>query len=299
MDAKRKSTKENLNKLRVVEQKVKSDGGKLGDVTVATQPEDIITMYAGKMALMLMEDGVRASNIMEAYKKSYNGVMTKEIEDTLKKQIKEFRDDFKSFKEKVMKRSADHPLSQKVGFIKGITPYRIAILIALIKDINKFDSPSKLMVYAGLASINGMAVCKRNIHKIKDYYAMHGKEFNGFNTRLSGQMYTIGEQFLKARGFFYNYYQQIKDRLITRAMTNNETEKREGDGALIMKGKKNQPLKAWAHANAQRRMMRTFLHIFWTEWRTLKDLPLRNPYAVDYLGHKSYITLADVEKAGG
>ena len=41
----------------------------------------------------------------------------------------------------------------------------------VIKDIKKFDTASMLMVYSGLASINGMPVNKVNLNKIKEVRA--------------------------------------------------------------------------------------------------------------------------------
>lgn len=68
-------------------------------------------------------------------------------------------------------------------------------------------------------------------------------------------------------------------------------------GNAYMKGKKNQSLIMWSDKNAKRRVARTFLHIFWKEWRELSGLPVRHPYVVDYLKHTGYVTLEEIVKA--
>ncbi len=43
-----------------------------------------------------------------------------------------------------------------------------------------------------------------------------------------------------------------------------------------------------------RRMIKLFLDLLWAVWREAKDLPLRQPYAVEFLGHSTIITPWDM-----
>lgn len=287
--------KEELAKLRLEEQRIKSEAGKLGDITHSVRPEDLIVMYAGKMADLLIEQRVRSENTLSSYMRAYEGIISGYVEEALKSQVEDLERDFAKSKRRIMRITEAHPLWETLGGIKGFSSYMMALLMSYIKDVSRFETPSKLCVYAGIASINGIPVCKAKLNEIKLHYSENGGEFNGFNTRLSGRLFVLAESFIRARGFFYNYYLGIKERLVQRAINNDEVEER-SDKVLIMKGKKNQPLKAWAHANARRRMLRTFLHIFWTEWRTLNGMEVRVPYAIDYLGHSRYVKLEDVLK---
>ncbi len=287
--------KQELNVLRIKEKELKAQAEKLGPITHPVTAEDLEIMYAGKLADMLMEQKVRASNILNAYHRTYPDV-TPVIENELWNMWVEMEGDFARSKRRMMKSIEKHPMWEKVGFIKGFSSYMMALLMSYIKDISRFDTPGQLCVYAGISSIGPYAIAKRNLTEIKEYYAKQGKEFKGFNTRMAGRLHVLADSFFRSRGYFHNYYLGIKERLIKRALNNDETELRAVDKVPIMKGKNNQPLKAWAHANAQRRMLRTFLHIFWTEWRLLNKLEVRNPYPIDYLGHKDQITLDDVLK---
>lgn len=295
----RSEAKKKLNEHRLAQSKIKEEfDDKLGDVTLPTPPQDIQIMYVGKMADMLVGQKVRAINTLKAYKRTYEFVDAG-VEEQLNEQHKLLEEDFTRSKRRMMRKIEEHPLWDRLGGIKGFSSYMMGMFMSYVKDISRFEHASRLCTYAGISSISGTAITKAKIPEIKDKYSKMGKDFKGFNTQFSGRLYVLGESMLKSRGWFYEYYIQTKERLTKRAINNKEVEKREGDNVLIMKGKKNQPLKAWAHANAMRRMLRIFLHIFWKEWRELNGLSVRDPYATEYLGHSTVITLDEILKAGG
>jgi len=292
-----KQVKEELAENRVIEHEIKAQVDKLGERTVSVTPIDLEIMYAGKMADMLMQQKVRSINTLKAYRRDYE-VQYLILEDKLLEQHAELENDFKNSKKRLMKIMDTHPLWERLSPIKGFSSYMMGLLMSYVKDIGRFNTASALCVYSGTSSINGIAITKAKISEIKLEYIKSGKEFHGFNTKMSGRLHVLAESLMKQKGFFYEYYLRTKERLIHRAMANDETELRE-DKVPIMKGKKNQPLRAWAHANASRRMIRIFLHIFWKEWREVNGLTIRAPYAEEYLGHSSIITLEEIVKAGG
>jgi hypothetical protein len=256
-------------------------------------PEDLRVMFFGKQALELIEMRVRATNQLKAYEKSYPEVMTL-VKESLDDTVEEIYSKFDTVKRRMSREIEKHPLWERMGFIKGLSSYNMAIIMSQIKNINRFGVPSALCVYAGIASIGGHAITKAKIKDIKEVSAEHGKDFKGFNTGLSGRLFVLSDCFFRSRGFFYEYYLRLKERLYKQAINDGRTVQRE-DGVLIMKGKNNHPLKAWAHANARRRTLRVFLHILWQEWRKVNNLLVdKKSYAVDYLGHRQYITIEDV-----
>lgn len=298
-------SKEAINKLRIVEQELrtalpKQEKGK------TILPEDIEVMFAGKMAVNLLEEKVRFTNLLKAYKRDYPSV-TEEAESKIQELMDQFNKDFAKSKRSLTKIVEDHPLVDRISLIKGISPYQVAILMGYIKDIANFDTPSNLCVYAGVGVINGMPITKANITKIKDFYAVTGQgEFKGFNTKLAGRLYVIGDSLIKMKGWFYYYYQRTRKRLTERAIATGRAymptdEERKGTlmkkGRYYMKGKKNQSIESYSHTGAHKRVQRVFLHLFYTEWRRYMELPVRTPYPIEYLGHKKEITFDEVVAA--
>jgi hypothetical protein len=284
-------TKELLTEKRIEIQEIKSGAGKLGPVTSSVTPEDVEVMFAGKMCDIMIRNKVRVSNLKDGYLRSWD-IITPEIEASIEEQFALFSKDFESAKKRVTKIAENHPLWQRLGGIKGFSAYQMALVMSHIKDVGRFDTPSRLCVYAGVSEIKGMAITKANLNKIKKHYADQGKEFKGFNTEFSGRMFVIVDCLMRSRGYFYHMYKGIRERLVKRIANQQESEMK-GNKAL-MKGKKNQSVELFTDKNAKRRVARTLLHLFWTEWRTMNNLPVRVPYPVDYLGHSSVITLDEV-----
>ena len=303
-----KKVKKSITKKRIEIADEISTVPNLGEEVFAVMPEDMAVMYSGKLCAMLIKGNVASQNILKGYLRQYP-----DIEENTKKQLealqKDFASDFELAKNRTNKIASTHPLYNRLSGIKGISGYQIALLMSYIKDISRFDTPSKLCVYAGMASVNGMPVVKANINKISEYNtSTFGKEFKGFNTELSGRMFVIIDCLIRAKGFFYTYYLGIRERLEKRALNGGETfvatieQQKESKGVMkaghhYMKGKKNQSLIMWSDKNAKRRVARTFLHIFWKEWREISELPIRHPYVVDYLQHSGIITLEQILKA--
>lgn len=304
-----KETLKRLADLRVMQAATKEEGpSPLGEETEALMPEDIVLMFAGKLVNELLKQSVASQNMLAGYKRAY-GEIYPGVETVLEDFLAEFLSGFTEAKKQLVKIGELHPLSERLCKIKGFTPYQLALVMAHVKDIGRFDTPSKLMVYAGVGVKYGLKVCKKNMNLIRqiqherytgpeeDY-----KEF-GYNTSLQGRMYVISDSLLRARGFFYDFYTGIRARLEERAINKDETfvctlAQAKGTkmkaGERYMKGRKVQSLKAWSNSNAKARVQRTILHMIYTEWRQLRGLEARNPYPIDYLGHSQYITLEDV-----
>lgn len=298
-----KGVKKAINKSRIKIKEKKATVKKLGIETVAIvpkNPSEIEVMFAGKMCVILLGSRIRANNTLKAYLRSYSNV-DESVKENLKAQFKMFDVAFEAQKKVCSKIASNHPLWKRLKGILGFSPYQLALIMSYMKDIKRFETASKLCMYAGNASVNGRAVTKANIPYIKEVYQLAGKEYKGFSTELAGRMFVITDCLLRANGYFYNLYLNIRSRITKRALDSlnkpeAEHEIEKVDGNWYMKGKKKQSLKLFTDRNAKRRLQRTLLHIIWAEWRRMENLPVRVPYAVEYLGHneKLVITLDDV-----
>ena len=96
-----------------------------------------------------------------------------------------------------------------------------------------------------------------------------------YNRRLKTLMYIIGVSFLKSGSQFTRFYYEAKERY-----------------------QKTHPewTKAHVHLAAMRRMNKIFLCCLWHVWRESLGLPIRQPYAVEYLGHTTVIDPWEVVK---
>lgn len=333
---KAKAAQAKMTTLRVITSDIKSEVDKFADEAKAIIPEDLETMFAGKMCDIQLASRIAADNIMWSYIRKYLGLTDeqyaqlrdssnplKDLEaiignvpfiqtfKTLLTLQEQYDAGFAGFKNEVSKIAARHPLCKALSGIKGITPYQVALVMSYIKDVGRFEKPSQLMMYSGLGAVQDpadgkwYAVCKAHINKIKEIYNGQGKEFQGFNTVLSGRMHVVFECLLRGGGFFADFYQQTRKRLEERAINGGETfeatkeQQKESKGVMkagkrYMIGKKNQSLIMWSHNNAKRRVSRTFLQILWAEWRRQQNLPVRDLYTVEYLGHNSVVTLDQV-----
>lgn len=288
--------KKTITRKRIEIKDAKASVGKLGTETVASLPEDFKIMFAGKLQELLIKDRVKCSNILGALLKSYS-IVDPSIQLYLESQIEGFQKNFDKSKNALKGFAEEHPLWERFSGVRGFSSSQLALVMAQIKDISKFDTASKLMIYSGIGCVQdadgrGIAVTKANINKIKEIYFAKGQEFAGFNTVLSGRMHVISECLIKQKGFFYDFYTKMRERLAEKAINEHRCELKGED--YYMKDKKNLSLKLWTQKNAMRRISRTLLHLIWTEWRLLNGLDVRAPYPIQYLGHKQFITLDEI-----
>ncbi|MEM2618915.1 MAG: transposase [Candidatus Hadarchaeales archaeon] len=142
--------------------------------------------------------------------------------------------------------------------VKGIGPVMGAGVITWIDDISRFPTVSKLWAYAV-----GKPGERREKNKKVHY-----------NPKLKTLCWKIGMQFLKARGGYAELYRGFKAGY----------ERRE-DLKKVEKGS----YKVRIHLMALRKTVKIFLQHLWVRWRELEGLPVTRPYAIDRLGHTSYI----------
>lgn len=211
------------------------------------------------------------------------------------------------------------PIYQEyLQYVKGIGPTLTTKLVAYIQDIERFPKVSMLWKYFGLAPVTYCTNCKtlkryfpseyeklrwidstyqkqvnmiypddENLESKKDNIlrkiensvcncnnpapkVMAEKRVSGiasvdYNPRCKDLMYVISDQFVKQGKLYKELYKQYKA---------EET-------AL----NKDVLTKMHIHNRTKRKVSKVFLSHLWEKWRELEGLPIRQPYAQEYLGH--------------
>jgi hypothetical protein len=119
----------------------------------------------------------------------------------------------------------------------------------------RFDTVSKLWRFCGFGVLDGKA--ERNVYGEKAH----------FSRRAQVTFWKVGQSLMRAKGPYYEFYSRTRERLEQR-------------GDLTKLG---------VHQGALRRMIKLFLAHMWTVARVEHGLPIRPPYALEYLQHQDYI----------
>ena len=144
--------------------------------------------------------------------------------------------------------------------VRGIGPILSSGLIAIIEDISRFPTISKLWKYFGLAPGQ-----KRVKGKKLDY-----------NPRARELAWKIWNSFVKFDCFGRKVYLESKEYCAKKHKDWN---------------------KKHIHNWAGRRTVKIFLSCLWAKWRELEGLPTTKPYVIQFLGHSDLITWRDwIEK---
>ena len=178
--------------------------------------------------------------------------------------------------------------------VKGVGTISAGWIIAEY-DIHKATTVSKLWQFTGLNP--GMVVGKKRIEN-KDgsfSFASTGKMIRGdkltagfvapFNKRLRTAMVGVmADGFIKAQNeYCMQYYYPYKERL---ANEDNEVEEISKAGAKPKSIAWKDAKKAHRDRAAKRYMVKMFLKDLYVAWRTIEGLPVREPYAEEYLGRR-------------
>ena len=167
---------------------------------------------------------------------------------------------------------------------KGVGP-RMAGVIVSEFDITRAHAPSCFISYAGLACDgDGKAVRRKK-----------GEKAN-YNPFLKSKLVKVlGESFIKSRSPWREFYDNYKNRLQHRRVTCMLCE---GSGVYDKKTCYNCNGNAhdapWGrsdmhrHQAAIRYMVKQFLIQLHIKWREVEGLPVRRPYAEEYLGRKHH-----------
>jgi len=195
---------------------------------------------------------------------------------------------------------------QWLAGVRGVGVRLSGLCIGLIGDIGKFANVSKLWAYAGLHVIDGKAA-----RRTKGEKANWSDELKMTCWKISGSFVKCGGKY---RTLLYEPYKQY---LVVRELKNGNViwkgsaaagDGEEMPGVEIKPGKYKPafvpkellgtelvapPKPEWTLARvnnmAMRRMAKIFLAHLWHVWREIEGLPTAGPYAMDRLGHASYL----------
>lgn len=157
--------------------------------------------------------------------------------------------------------------------VKGIGPVMAGGLIAWIDDAGRFDTVSKLWKYCGLAPGQKRVAGERV----------------GFNPKLKTHLFKVAKQMLQAKNPTYEpVYRQAREEYATRKDILKAHEERAAKSKSKSVKKSLAGYKAHIHFMSMRKMVKLFLSHLWEAWRKLEGLPVRDPYAVEKLGHEKF-----------
>lgn len=144
--------------------------------------------------------------------------------------------------------------------ISGVGPRLGSSLISIIATPKRFENNTALYKYAGLASIDGEIQKRRKGQKSE------------WSSELKTTLYKLSDSFIKVGRGYRDLYDQFK--------------KREN---LINQGREKPLTKGHIDMRTRRRVLKLFLSHLLQRWRELEGLPVRKPYPIEYLGHKTLI----------
>lgn len=198
-----------------------------------------------------------------------------------------------------------HPAWPWLEQVRGMGPTLSTKILGLIGDISTFDTVSKLWAFAGYGlRVNEDGVPERQ-------RPVKGQKLD-YNRRLKTAVYLAGDSFIKSRSPYRDLYDAAKRRyrvnkqvrpmnailgldeigLPDRATPDG---KKEWDAFIKRANKEAGAEKdgaVWSDGHvdnaARRYMAKIFLSHLWQIWREAEGLPVRPPYALEYLDHSTY-----------
>jgi hypothetical protein len=178
--------------------------------------------------------------------------------------------------------------------VKGVGPRISGLLVANLLPISRFPTVAKMWAYCGLHVIDGRAA-RRKV----------GEKAN-WSQELKITAWKAGKSFIKLKkgGPYADIYRSYKEYLINREVVKNGnviwTKKLKDtkwyavhipEGMETPEKIKEKP--EWTLGRidnmALRRSVKLFLAHLWQVWRVMEGLPIREPYAIEYLGHTTAI----------
>lgn len=169
--------------------------------------------------------------------------------------------------------------------VKGVGPMMAAVIVSEF-DIQKATTVSKMWQFSGMnpGEVHGKIWKKRKGERIMvatDTQVRGDKKTKGFvcpynaflKTKLLG---VLGGSFLKSGSPYATLYYDYRHRL--ESMDWGEASKKPSDPA--------RPKANHQHRAANRYMVKFFLRDLYVAWRTLEGLPVRPPYAEEYLNKR-------------
>lgn len=224
------------------------------------------------------------------------GVVPKEQAEEVFTKAKELEESCEREYERIVWREIrDEPIvTEWLIRVRGIGKRLAGLLVAIIGDVERFPTTSKLWAYAGLHVKDGRAVKREK-----------GEKAN-WSAELKTTCWKIGKSFVKAGGPYRELYDTYKQYLVARELRNgNVIWGINGDGTMYVGHAPPEVLASseplippknpeWTlgriDAMATRRTVKIFLSHLWQVWWEIngKTAPTK-PFVEERLGHTSII----------
>lgn len=289
--------------------------GKLYEPNSPVQHADDILALSCMLFAKALDDSVAYKNKIAGYERSRaeiigdeNAKLPETIRQIMDIQLAEIEAGKKERRKFAELACAQHPVTSKVGQIRGLSPVYVGLVMRHIKRAERFPTFGKLKVYAGLAAVNGKKLTKASLGDAKEHYHSRGEELQGFNTQLSKLFHVITDCLIKQKGFFYMKFVDYRKRLEYQNIQNGKAvlfteeqkalklpaDKGKEVGRHYMVGRKCQSLEMYTMSGARWRIASILLYLIYKEMAIHEGWEVRQPYAEEYLGHTSIITLDEV-----
>lgn len=172
-----------------------------------------------------------------------------------------------------------HPAYYWFSRVKGVGKENIGKVVAPV-NIERADTISSLWKFAGFSVEDGKAPKRAKGDKLS------------YNSQLRSMCWRLGSSLLRGKGEFYAYYINEKEKyrqryqnqgieIVPATKLPKKDGKRYEPGDMISEGH--------VHNQAMRKMIKLFLACLWLTWREAEGLPATKPYAIEKLGHNSFI----------
>lgn len=183
-----------------------------------------------------------------------------------------------------------HPAYGWFSRVKGVGKENIGKVVGSIRVMPDVENPEK--PYANTIS----ALWKFAGYAVTDGHGDKRVKGAGklcYNSQLRTMCFRLGTSLMRAKGKFYDYYCQEKEKYVNRFVSEGkvvvpalelpkENGKRSEGDKYVSEGH--------VHLMALRKMIKLFLACLWLAWREAEGLPVTQPYALDKLHHDSLIS---------
>jgi len=149
-------------------------------------------------------------------------------------------------------------------------------LIPTLRGIAAFPTVSKYWAWWGLHVVDGHAPKRRR-----------GSRIN-WSPKMRVLAWKIGKQFVMHGDRYRDIYLEYKRRLQRERPTPQDCPRYEECKATLKKREKP-PCKGHIENMSRRYAVKMFVSHLWEKWRRLEGLPVRDPYAIDRLGHSTKV----------
>lgn len=218
-----------------------------------------------------------------------NGTVPEEVaEEVFGKALEHEQKAEREYEKIVWREIKDFPIIvQWLSKVRGIGTRLGGLLVANIAPIERFANVAKLWAYAGYHVIDGRAA------KLQ-----RGQKAN-WSAELKTTGWKIGGSFIRGGGPYRELYDRYKKRIIAREVANGYVIWKtcaDSKQKTVAFGKTIDPPPSaprWTlgriDAMGRRYVVKMFLSHLWHVWRTIEGLSTRPPYAIEKLGHETYI----------